>query len=147
MIHFSEFLSFDIRHDFCFQQIGENDSLSSDKHSIARNILSLASYLHGGLGISYVIIGQFFRRQPWATSSDFKVELYKCQQSSQGRFGCFTRSPLWYHRVFWNSMDFLCPDDVHLQCTGGVVVLSPMHKFKRSIRSAVLHIGANSSPV
>ena len=77
MVQSSDFLSFDIRPDLCFLQIGENDILSGDEQSIARNILSLASYLHEGMGISHVIIGQLFRRQPWASSSDFNSRVVR----------------------------------------------------------------------
>ena len=77
LVQSSEFLSFDIRPDLCFLQIGENDILSGDEQSIARNILSLASYLHEGMGISHVIIGQLFHRQPWASSSDFNSRIVR----------------------------------------------------------------------
>ena len=77
LVQSSDFLSFDIRPDLCFLQIGENDILSGDEQSIARNILSLASYLHEGMGISHVIIGQLFHRQPWASSSDFNSRIVR----------------------------------------------------------------------
>ena len=147
LVQSSEFLSFDIRPDLCFLQIGENDIFSSDEQSIARNILSLASYLHEGMGISYVIIGQLFCRQPWASSSDFNSRIVRVNNLLKEGSAALPGVLFWHYRGFWNSMNFLCPDGVHLQSPGGVVVSSPMHKFWRSIRSAVLHIGANSRPV
>ena len=71
LVNSREFLSLDILPDLCYIQIEENDFLNRDDQFIARSILSLASYLHEGIGISLVIIGQLFRRQPWALSAEF----------------------------------------------------------------------------
>lgn len=63
-----DLLSFDVSPDICFIQIGENDVLSFSVEVIVRDILALASYIHSGLGVTRVIIGQLLRRQPWASS-------------------------------------------------------------------------------
>ena len=57
----SDLLEFSATPDVCFLQIGENDISSRDDAHIVRDILSLASYMHEGLGIRSVIIGQLFR--------------------------------------------------------------------------------------
>lgn len=46
----------------------------------------------------------------------------------------------WPHRGFWENLDFLCDDEVHLRCPPAspyVVTSSPMHRFWRYIRSAI----------
>ena len=147
IVNSRNFLSFDIRPDVCFLQIGENDICSGDEHFIARNILSLASYLHEGIGISLVIIGQLFRRQPWASSADFNNKIVRVNNLLKAASDTLPGVHFWHHRGFWSNMDFLSQDGVHLKCPEGVVVSSPMHKFWRSIRSAVLHFSADCRPV
>ena len=52
------FFTFDVLPDMCFMQIGENDVLNFCDDVIVLDILSLATYLHHGLGIRTVIVGQ-----------------------------------------------------------------------------------------
>lgn len=68
---FRDLLNFDVLPQMCFLQIGEKDVLLSSPSKIAQDILSLASYIHLGVGVQTVIIGQLFRRKPWASSNDF----------------------------------------------------------------------------
>lgn len=51
-------LSFDVLPEICFMQIGKNGVLSFSVEVIVRNILALASYIHSGLGVTRVVIGQ-----------------------------------------------------------------------------------------
>lgn len=52
-----------------------NDVLSFSVEVIVRDILALASYIHSGLGVTRVIIGQLLRRQPWASSLYFNERI------------------------------------------------------------------------
>lgn len=70
-----DLLSFDVSPDICFIQIGENDVLSFSVEVIVRDILALASYIHYGLGVTRVIIGQLLRSQPWASSLYFNERI------------------------------------------------------------------------
>lgn len=136
---FRDLLNFDVLTQICFLQIGEKDVLLSSPSKIARDILSLASYIHLGVGVQTVIIGQLFRRKPWASSNDFndrvvinKILMSECKKLENVYF--------WHHRRFWKHLDFLCRDGVHLRTQSKHhVVASPMHRFWRSVRSAVLH--------
>ena len=76
----SNFLNFSSVPHMRFIQIGENDILRYDCTTLARDILSLAVYLNEGLGISIVIIGQFLRRQPWASTRDFNRKIVVTHQ-------------------------------------------------------------------
>lgn len=67
-----DLLTFEVTQDICFLQIGENDILSLNVDTIVQNIVALATYIRPGVGIKTVISGQFFRRQPWASSPDVK---------------------------------------------------------------------------
>ena len=116
IVNSRNFLSFDIRPDVCFLQIGENDICSGDEHFIARNILSLASYLHEGIGISLVIIGQLFRRQPWASSADFNNKIVRVNNFLKAASDTLPGVHFWHHRGFWSNMDF----SLKMGCTWSV---------------------------
>lgn len=56
----------------------------------------------------------------------------------------------WHHIGFRSDLNFLIHDGVHLQCPRSsvhVVTSSPMHKYWRSIRSAILHFKPKLRPV
>jgi hypothetical protein len=135
-----DFLTFDVLPHMCFLQIGENDIRLCSDEVIVRDILSLASYLHSGLGIRTVIIGQLLRRQPWASSSDFNDRIIAINIELRERTSSMDGIHFWPHRGFWRDLSFLCHDGVHLQCPSSlhVVTSSPMHRFWRSVRSAIL---------
>lgn len=42
---------------------------------VTTDILSFKPYLHEGVGIPIMIVGQLLRRQPWASSRDFNVKI------------------------------------------------------------------------
>ena len=79
--------------------------------------------------MSYVIISQLFRRQPWTSSSAFNSRIVSVHNLLKEGSAALPGVLFLHHRGFWNSMNFLCPDGVHLQCPGGVLVSSPMHNF------------------
>lgn len=147
LVNSREFLSLDILPDLCYIQIEENDFLNRDDQFIARSILSLASHLHEGIGISLVIIGQLFGREPWASSTEFNQRIVRVNNLLKEGSAALLGVHIWHHRGFWSNLDYLCNDGVHLRCPGGVVVSSPMHKYWRSIRSALLHFSARIRPV
>ncbi|XP_061185179.1 uncharacterized protein LOC133193234 [Saccostrea echinata] len=123
-------------------QIGENDILLNSDEVIVRDILSLASYLHSGVGIRTVIVGQLLRRQPWASSSDFNDRIVAINVMLKEQCAAMNGVHFWPHRGFWEDLTFLCHDGVHLRCPTPsplVVTASPMHRFWRSVRSAILH--------
>ena len=67
----TNFLNFASVPRVCFIHIGENDISLFDCTTLARDIISVALFLHDGLGISVVIIVQLLRRQPWASPRHF----------------------------------------------------------------------------
>lgn len=138
---FRDLLNFEVLPHICFMQIGENDILLSSPNNIARDILSLASYIHLGVGVQIVLIGQLFRRRPWASSNDFNDRVIHINKLLMNECKKLDNIHFWHHRGFWKSLDFLSKDGVHLRTHSEhhVVTSSPMHRFWRSIRSAVLH--------
>lgn len=146
----SNFLNFSSVPHMCFIQIGENDISRYDCTTLARDILSLAVYLHEGLGISIVIIGQLLRRQPWASTRDFNRKIVVTNQLLKKKCSSQEGIYFWHHRGFWSDLEFLCRDGVHLRSphpSVHVVTSSPMHKYWRSIRSAILHFQQLLRPV
>lgn len=111
-----DLLSFDVSPDICFMQIGENDVLSFSVEVIVRDILALASYIHSGLGVTRVIIGQLLRRQPWASSLYFNERIIAINVRLQAQASSREGIHFWPHRGFWQNLDFLCDDGVHLRC-------------------------------
>lgn len=59
MAQLPTFMSLPTKPHMCFIQIGENDLLRCDVNKLTTDILSFASYLHEGVGIPIVIVGQF----------------------------------------------------------------------------------------
>ncbi|XP_062572922.1 uncharacterized protein LOC134234884 [Saccostrea cucullata] len=137
-----DFIKFKNKPHVCFIQIGENDILRYEMEKLSTDILSIASYLHEGMDIPVVIVGQLLRRQPWASSSDFNAKIVAANNFLKAGCSDLEGVHFWHHRGFWSDLNFLCYDGVHLQCPGSpvhVVSSSPMHRYWRSIRSAILH--------
>ena len=135
----------------CCIQIGENDIGRFDCSRLFLDILSSAAYMHEGLGLYCVIIGQLLRRHPWAlsraSSSRKGVTINQLEKD-----GCSSLDGVhfWRHRGFWADFNFLCRDGVHLRCprpSVHVVSSSPMHRYWRSVRSAILHYKRLFRPV
>lgn len=136
-----DLLTFEVTPDICFLQIGENDVLSLNVDTIVRDIIALASYIRSGVGIKTVIIGQLLRRQTWASSPDFNNRTVAINVRLRTQTSSMDGVYFWQHRGFWQDLSFLCRDGVHLRCPTSalhVVTSSPMHRFWRSIRSAIL---------
>jgi hypothetical protein len=143
----SSMLAFDTIPDLCFLQLGENDIRNLAVEHVIRNILSIASFLRDGIGIRSVVIGQLLRRQPWASSPDFNDKVIQINIQLQQRIVSHTGIHFWRHRGFWSNLSFLGADGVHLRCPREMCRSSPMHKFWRNIRSAIIHHGARLRPV
>lgn len=141
LAHSRDLLTFEVTPDICFLQIGENDVLSFNVDTIVRDIVALASFIRSGIGIRTVIIGQLLRRQPWASSSDFNNRIVPINVKLRTQTSSLDGVYFWQHRGFWQDLSFLCRDGVHLRCSAStlhVVTSSPMHRFWRSVRSAIL---------
>ena len=120
----------------CFLQIGGNDAMIDKPEIVAHNIFSFASYLHVGVGIRHVIIGQLLRRQPWASSPRYNRDIVRINQLVSEEARQTEGVHFWHHRGFWTDLDFLGSDGVHLRCTKRCS--APMRRYLRSIRSAIL---------
>lgn len=141
LAHSRDLLTFEVTPVICFLQIGENDVLSFNVDTIVRDIVALASFIRSGIGIRTVIIGQLLRRQPWASSSDFNNRIVAINVKLRTQTSSLDGVYFWQHRGFWQDLSFLCRDGVHLRCSAStlhVVTSSPMHRFWRSVRSAIL---------
>ena len=103
LVQSSDFLSFDIRPDLCFLQIGENDILSGDEQSIARNILSLSARRYGDFSCDN---RSAFSSPAMGIIIGFQQQNCTRQQSSEGRIGCLTRSPFLAPQGFLELNEF-----------------------------------------
>lgn len=126
--------------DTCFIHIGENElsrgSVSVD--DLAKHIAAFASFLIDGVGVSHVIIGQLLRRQPWTSVPDFNEKVCQVNAILSDRLANIPNVSFWRHRGFWQTLDFLAPDGVHLQCTPQNTRY--MNKYLQSVKSAILHV-------
>lgn len=121
--------------DIVYLQIGGNDATKYhyDSDRIANHIVSFASFLHHGVGVKKIIIGQLFQREIYSTFDGYNEKIKDINSKlaklcSQHNFIVF-----WHHHGFWRDpIDFLCFDGVHLNHFG-------MLRYFRSVRSSVLH--------
>ena len=95
---------------------------------------SFASFLHYGMQISIVVIGQLLWRDPSSTNQNYndkvnEVNAKLLQLTRQDNNACII---FWRHHGFWSDLSFLGRDGVHLNSNG-------MFKYMRSVHSAVLH--------
>lgn len=104
-----------------------NGSVAS---KIAKDIVSLASYLHEGIGVRRVIIGQLLCRRPYAACSDFNGTVLEINRVLREMRSGLKGIVFWPHLGFGNSLSYLGPDGVHIQCTSSND--QPMRKFLHS---------------
>ena len=95
---------------------------------------SFASFLHYGIQIPIVVIGQLLWRDPSSTNQNYndkvnEVNAKLLQLARQDNNSCII---FWRHHGFWSDLSFLGRDGVHLNSNG-------MFKYMRSVHSAVLH--------
>lgn len=142
----SELMRFDIVPDIVFLQIGENDVVAAtNSEKLAEDIISLAQYLRDGVGVRLVIIGQLIRRMQFAPCRDFNATVMKTNQHLKQLSDPLCNIHYWGHRGFWNDLNYLGPDGVHLLCTPDED--QPMRKYRRSIRNAVILLSKLLRPV
>ena len=104
-------------------------STSSD--IVANEVHSFASFLHYGIHITIVVIGQLLWRDPSSTNQNYndKVNAKLLHITRQENNSCII---FWRHHGFWSDLSFLGRNGVHLNSNG-------MCKYMRSVHSAVLH--------
>lgn len=61
-----------------------------------------------------MIIGQLFRRQPWTSVEGYNGNVVTINKNLEARLAECNNIHFWKHRGFWNSLDFLAEDGVHL---------------------------------
>ncbi|XP_061187523.1 uncharacterized protein LOC133195650 [Saccostrea echinata] len=142
----SEFLCFDTVPDVVFLQIGENDiSTSTNSRKLAMDIISVAQYLRDGVGVKLIIIGQLIRRMQFASCRDFNATVVEINLHVKQMSDPLCGIHYWGHRGFWNDLQYLGPDGVHLLCTP--TEDQPMRKYRRSVRNAVILLSKLLRPV
>jgi hypothetical protein len=145
-------LNFCQKPDACFLQIGGNDIGQLSNSRIVSHIMAIASYLVIGVGVTKVIIGQLLRRRPDVVCPsyndcviDINLQLEEIIRTQEHNHVVF-----WKHRGFWRDMSHLGRDGVHLHNpthTSPGDPPSPMFKYWRSIRNAVIVHVKNRRPV
>lgn len=126
--------------DICYIQIGENDLDNKDItiQKLVEQIVSFVKYLVIGIGVRRVVVGQLFRRQPWAVSViDFNSRVIEVNLKLEEELRDIEGALFWHHRGFWNSLDFLARDGVHIRCTGEDKRC--MNRYLQSVKSSVLY--------
>jgi hypothetical protein len=117
-------------------QIGGNDL--SDKNtttlSVANKIFSFAHFLHYGLHINIVVIGELLWRDPMRVHSEYNKKVTDTNSALYNMIQTdgIPQIIFWGHHGFWKDFSHICHDGVHLNDVG-------TKKYFRSIRNAVLH--------
>lgn len=117
MVRDIRFSAFERTPDIVFLQIGGNDIDSGiPVRTVFRDIISFSNFLVKGCEVKTVLTGQVFRRRRTGSYNEKVVELNKLLKDltvkNEESNVCFH-----HHHGFWNSMDFLAPDGVHIRCT------------------------------
>ncbi|KAK3108363.1 hypothetical protein FSP39_006411 [Pinctada imbricata] len=132
--------------DICFLQLGENDIQSNSVPlKIATDIIAIANFLHDGVGVKIVLVGQLLRRLPYSACNGFNEKVVEINRCLKAMSNHIEGVEFWSHRGFWADLSYLGPDGVHLMCTPSNC--QPMRKFMRSIRNAVLIAEKKLRPV
>ena len=132
-----EIMHFSIVPDIVFLQLGENDiAVHIDSRKLAVDILAIAQYLHDGIGVKLVIIGQLIRRMQFASCRNFNIKVLETNKHLEELSEPLHGIHFWKHRGFWKDLTYLGPDGVHLLCTPSED--QPMRKYRRSVRNALI---------
>ena len=119
-----------------FIQIGGNDAANrrTNASQVAQDMFAFAMYLHYGLNVNHVIIGQLLCRSELVTYAGYNDKVVQVNTLLQEKIKEHNEKAIsfWHHRGFWDNLNYLCFDGVHLNHFG-------MRKYFKSIRSAVLH--------
>ncbi|CAC5396515.1 unnamed protein product [Mytilus coruscus] len=111
-----------------FLQIGGNDAANrrTNAYQIAQDIFAFAMYLHYGLNVNYVVIGQLLYRSESVTYAGYNDKIIQINTLLQEKIKENDENAISY----WHHRGFLCFDGVHLNHFG-------MRKYFKSVRSAV----------
>ena len=132
--------------DICFLQIGENDITKDlNPQKLAMDIVAVARYLHDGVGVKRVLIGQLLRRLPYVAGQHFNASVIEVNKQLRAMTEQLEGVVFWSNRGFWQDLTFLGPDGVHLLSTPSNS--QPMRKFLRSIRNSILITSKQLRPV
>ena len=117
-----------------YLHIGGNDLSSTSSGIVANEVYSFAGFLHYGIQIPIVVIGQLLWRDPSSTNQNYNDKVNEVNAklldiTRQDNNSCII---FWRHHGFWSDLSFLGRDGVHLNSNG-------MFKSTRSVRSAALH--------
>ncbi|CAC5362598.1 unnamed protein product [Mytilus coruscus] len=106
----------------------------NNTYQIDQDIYAFAMYLHYGLNVNYVVIGQLLYRSESVTYAGYNDKIIQINKLLQGKIKENDENAISFrhHHGFWDKLDFLCFDGVHLNHFG-------MRKYFKSVRSAVLH--------
>lgn len=90
--------------------MGGKDLCKRPPRKVVMDILSYAKFLHDGVGIRHVIVGQLLLRQPWATRPGYNDDAVtvnttlkkglRCKISSFGLIGAFGRTCRWLPKAY-----------------------------------------------
>lgn len=119
-----------------YLQLGGNDLSNRElsARQVANEIYSFACFLHFGLEIPFVIIGELLFRDRKCDGPDYNSRVVEtnCALLDMTRSDGNPNIIFWRHHGFWQDLSHLCWDRVHLNHLG-------MLKYFRSVRSAVMH--------
>ncbi|XP_061173635.1 uncharacterized protein LOC133182807 [Saccostrea echinata] len=138
--------------DIHFIQIGGNDIGYLSNEKIVINILSFSEYLTQGLDSKRVIIGQLLRRDPSVSVAGYNDSVVEINSLLTQKTQAHERIFFWRHRGFWQNLSHLARDGVHLDNPPLKHLKhgdppSPMHKYWRSVRNAVIVHSCQLRPV
>lgn len=85
--------------------------------------LCLKHLHHEGIGVRRVIIGQLLCRLPYAACSNFNGSVFEINRVLREMTSGLKGIVFWPHLGFGNSLSYLGPDGVHIQCTYTVHII------------------------
>jgi len=126
----------DTQPDIVYLQIGGNyiSAWDSSPVRVASDIISFANYIHYGLHVRIVIVGELLHRDPARIGIHYNCKVVQTNVAIQQLISSENNNNIifWRHRGFWADLSFLSNDGVHLNHGG-------MLKYFKSVKSAVLH--------
>jgi hypothetical protein len=130
-------MHFSIVPDIVFLPLGENDILvNTDSRKLCIYILAIAQYLHDGVGVKLMIIGQLIRRMQFASYRNFNLMVLETNKYLEELSEPLHGIQFGKHRGLWKDLTYVGPDGVHLLCTRSED--QPMRKYRQSVRNALI---------
>ena len=144
----SELIRFSVAPDIVFIQLGGNDVGKQTNSKLVNNLMSLSDYLVEGVGVKCVVIGQLLRRSPSVVGAEYNELVFQINNALCHETTTRPKVHYWRHRGFWSDFSHLCKDGVHLEHKSWPLdPSSPMKKYWRSIRNAVIVHSKHLRPV